>query len=204
LNNVRLPNKNLLDLGGMPLLNWAIKSVDCLKDVDNYIWCSKPSIVKSVISDKVRFMRRPKTLDEDNVLGEDIYRSFASRVEADAYLLYHVTSPLMKLKYLREAVDAVTQKGYDSAFSVFPVQTFCWFGGKPLNFQLGAMPRTQDLKPVQQLTSGFFLFTREVIMQGGCRIGQKPKAIEVDYPSSIDIDYKIDYDIARLLVEAAA
>jgi len=184
----------------MPLLNWAIKSVDCLKDVDNYIWCSKPSIVKSVISDKVRLMRRPKTLDEDNVLGEDIYRSFVSRVEADAYLLYHVTSPLMKLKYLREAVDAVTQKGYDSAFSVFPVQTFCWYKDRPVNFHPGKLPRTQDLEPVYRLTSGFFLFTREVILQGGSRIGQRPKAIEVDQASAIDIDYFEDLQQARALI----
>lgn len=200
LNNVRLPNKNLRDLGGMPLLNWAIKSVDAVKDVDNYIWCSKPSIVKSVISQKVRFLRRPKSLDEDNVLGEDIYRSFVSRVEADAYLLYHVTSPLMKPKFIREAIDAVVKKGYDSAFSVYPVQTFCWYKGRPVNFEAGKLPRTQDLEPVYRLTSGFFLFTREVLMQGGSRIGHNPKEIVVDEASAIDIDYFEDLQQARALI----
>lgn len=200
LNNVRLPNKNLRDLGGMPLLNWAIKSVDAVKDVDNYIWCSKPSVMKSVVSQKVRLMRRPKSLDEDNVLGEDIYRSFVSRVEADAYLLYHVTSPLMKPRFIREAVDAVTKKGYDSAFSVFPIQTFCWYQGKPVNFSTGKLPRTQDLEPVHRLTSGFFLFTREVLLQGGSRIGQRPKEIIVDQPSAIDIDYFEDLQQARALI----
>lgn len=171
-----------------------------MKDVDNYIWCSNQSVLKYVVSDQVRFLKRPKSLDEDDVLGEDIYRSFVSRVEADAYVLYHVTSPLMKPKFLREAVAAVVKQGYDSAFSVYPVQTFCWYKNRPINFDAGKLPRTQDLEPVYRLTSGFFVFTRETLMQGGSRIGQKPKAIVVDQASAVDIDYFEDLQQARQLI----
>jgi CMP-N-acetylneuraminic acid synthetase len=200
LNNTRLPGKNLLPLGKKPLLNWAVEHVDEL-GIDNYVYCSNEQVKTQFTSQKVRFLQRPADLDNDGVLGEDIYRSFAEKVPADVYLLYHVTSPLMASRYYQMGIDAVIRKGYDSAFSVAEVKTFCLFQGRPLNFREGTkLPRTQDLEPVHQITSGFFVYTHEVLHKLGCRIGRNPMAVVVDEHAAIDIDYKLDYDVARLIV----
>ena len=200
LNNTRLPGKNLLLLDNKPLLWWAIEHVDKL-GIPNYVYCSDDGIIDHIKDiPGAQFLRRPPELDSDNILGEDIYRAFAEAVEADVYLLYHVTSPLMHPKYYNRGVNAVTQEGHDSAFSVAEVKTFCLYRGQALNFRPGTnLPKTQDLEPVLQLTSGFFVYTREVLMKLGCRIGNNPLPIVVDDEAAIDIDYRLDYDVSRLI-----
>lgn len=45
-------------------------------------------------------------------------------------------------------------------------------------------------------TSGFYIYKRQVINQMKRRIGDSPFIVEVDEIESIDIDEKIDFEIA--------
>lgn len=200
LNNQRLPGKNLLPLGGKPLCRHILETLTNIKLIDeSYVYCSDEEIRK-YIPNGIRFLKRDKKLDGDKVKGAEIYRSFISEVDADYYLLLHATSPFTGAKTISNAVDAVRCGNYDSAFSAERIQTFAWFKGKPINYCLDNVPRTQDIEPIWVETSGFYLFSKDMFLRHNRRIGDAPYIAEVSGLEAIDIDEKKDYELAQRML----
>lgn len=200
LSNQRLPGKNLLPLGGKPMCRRIFETLLEVRGLDEVVaYCSDDALVP-YLPEGVRFLRRPAALDGDLVKGAEIYSSFLSDVEADAYVLSHATSPFIRPESIQRAVDALRSDGYDSAFAAQRVQTFAWFHGEPLNYSLDDVPRTQDIEPVWVETSAFYAFRREVFERGGRRIGDSPLIVEVDGMEAVDVDEPADYELARRMI----
>lgn len=68
-----------------------------------------------------------------------------------------------------------------------------WKDGKPFNYELNAIPRTQDLPPLYEETSGFYIYKKNVMTKLNRGIGNNPFIVEVDEIESIDIDEKEDF-----------
>lgn len=201
LNSQRLPHKNLLPLAGHPLcwhiLNTLLK-VKMINEV--YVYCSDASII-DCIPQGVFFKQRNAALDADHVKGFDIYKSFIDEVDADVYVLAHTTSPFIGAPSIENSLSHVLSEKYDSAFSAKKIQTFAWYKGTPINYDLDDVPRTQDLEPIWVETSGFFIFRKEVFTKYHRRIGFVPFIQEVSGAEAIDIDEKQDYELAQRCVE---
>ncbi|MDR7239969.1 acylneuraminate cytidylyltransferase family protein [Neobacillus drentensis] len=196
LNSQRLPNKNLLRLGDKPLSWYIFDSLLKVKNIDEvYVFCSDEEIIK-YLPEGVRFLKRDKYLDGDLVKGSEIYKSFIELIDSDTYILAHTTSPFLASTTIEYALSKVLFSSYDSALSVQKKQTFAWFDGKPLNYELNNIPRTQEIAPVYIETSGFFIFKRNIFADYGRRIGFNPYLQEVDDIEAIDIDTKEDYEFA--------
>ena len=199
LNSQRLPNKNILPVAGHPLCWHILDTLSRTKGIDEvYVFCSDEGI-KDYIPDKVKFLKRDKQLDGDLVKGFDIYDAFIKEVNADIYILAHTTSPFIKRETVESALDKMIDSDYDSAFSAQRVQTFAWYKGKPINYDLNDVPRTQDMEPIYVETSGFFMFRKEIFTEKRRRIGFKPYIQEVDSVEAVDIDTKEDYEFALLI-----
>ena len=196
LNSQRLPCKNIKPLNGRPMLNYAIDTVNSLNSIDNYIFCSDPKVMDYVESSNVEFLQRDTSLDSDNTLGSEIYDAFIKQIDADAYILYHATSPLLEKKYYEQGIHSINM-GMSSAFTVFRHQTFAWYRRMPLNFDIEIHPRTQDLNPIMTETSGFYMFRKEIWDWHKRRIGPSPDLVEVDFWSSVDIDYQWQFDLCE-------
>jgi CMP-N-acetylneuraminic acid synthetase len=194
----RLPGKNFLPLKGKPLCRYIFETLLQSKKIDEtYVYCSNEKIKES-IPKEVIFKKRPESLDKNEIKGIDIYKSFVNEVDADWYVLAHATSPFLKTNSVDSALEKILKEGYDSAFSVKRVQTFCWHNGKPLNYELDNVVRTQNIKPIYIETSGFYIFTKKLIKINR-RIGDKPWMQEVDSVEAIDIDEEKDYELAKRL-----
>ena len=74
--------------------------------------------------------------------------------------------------------------------------------GRPINYDLNDVPRTQDLEPIWVETSAFFIFMKEIFTVHNRRIGFKPYIQMVSGMEAIDIDEKKDYEMACRFVEA--
>lgn len=200
LNNQRLPGKNLLPLGGKPLCNHILDTLTKVDGIDaSYVYCSDEAI-KEYIPQGITFLKRDKKLDGNEVKGAEIYSSFIHDVDADYYLLLHATSPFTSAETVFAAVRAVRSGQYDSAFSAERIQTFAWYKGKPINYDLNDVPRTQDIEPVWVETSGFYLFSKELFLNQNRRIGDRPYIAEVSGLEAIDIDEKKDYELAQRML----
>lgn len=200
LNNERFPGKNLKEFSdGTPLIGAVLKKLIILKDEgvldDIYVYCSKEEIIP-YLPDGVLFQKRPDYLDDKMIRGRSIYEEFVKTIEADVYLLEHVTTPLVSVKHIKECITRVQSGEYESSFTGKKVQTFFWKDGIPMNFDLNNPPRTQDMNPLYIETTSTYVFTRESFMKNHSRTSQFPYICEVSEIEAVDIDYKEDFEIA--------
>lgn len=142
LNSKRVVGKNLKMLGDKPLMCYVLETLTKVKGVDEvYCYCSNEDVIK-FLPEGVKFLKRPDFLDRDETLGKEIYEEFTKTVDADVYILAHTTSPFMKIDTFENALNKVVNEDYDSAFSAEKIQTFAWYKGKTLNYDLKEIPRT--------------------------------------------------------------
>ena len=201
LNSKRVVGKNLKMLGNKPLLCYILDTLVNVKRIDEvYVYCSSEEIIK-YLPQGVKFLKRPESLDRDETLGKEIYEEFTKTIDADVYVLAHTTAPFMKVTTVENALSKILDEGYDSAFSAEKIQTFAWFNGKTLNYDLKEIPRTQTIEPVYVETSAFFMFKREIWKVHKQRIGFNPYFAIVDKIEGVDIDWPEDFEFAEKILE---
>lgn len=201
LNSKRVVGKNLKKLGEKPLLQYILETLVKVQGLDEiYVYCSQESIIP-YLPKGVKFLKRDTSLDSDETLGKEIYEAFVKDVQADVYMLAHTTSPFVKPGTIEKALKAVTSDKHDSAFSAQKIQTFTWFNGKPLNYSLKDIPRTQTIEPIYVETSAFYIFRREVWTELNQRIGNNPYMALTDTIESVDIDNPEDFEFASTIIE---
>jgi len=198
LNNERLPNKNIISFkNGKPLVHYIFETALRVSNVDEvYCFCSQDKI-KDYIPVKVKFLKRPEWLDSNTATATNFVCEFAKRVKADIYILLHCTAPFLSTSTIYSGIEAIKSGKYDSAISVSKHNDFLWINNKP-NYDITNIPRTQDLDPFYTETNGMYVFKREVVLNER-RIGDSPYLIEVDSIEAIDIDEKIDFEIAEAI-----
>ena len=126
----------------------------------------------------------------------EVLQAFAREIPSDIYVMTHTTAPFIKSSSIKKGLEAVLSGDFDSSFAVKKLQDFLWKDGRPFNYELDNIPRTQDLPPLFEETSGFYIYKSNIITNLNRRIGQKPFLVEVSEIESIDIDEPEDFKIA--------
>ena len=200
LINERCPGKNTRMLGGKPLLQHELDSLKQTGLCENiYVYCSDDAVVP-FLPDGVTFLKRPEVLDLPTSNFSQIFESFMNDVDADIYVYAHATAPFITVETMKQCIEAVKTEEFDSAFCAIKLQDYLWQDGEPLNFDASNLPRTQDLKPIYQETSGVYVFTKAVYENYKRRVGRKPFIKEVTFKEAVDIDNPEDFELAEVLV----
>ena len=163
------------------------------------VFCSSEDVIP-FLPDGVRFVKRPDYLDLPASNFTQIFTCFMEQNDADIYVYAHATAPFISIDTMKQCIEAVQSGEYDSAFCAIKLQDYLWQDGEPLNFNAENLPRTQDLKPIYQETSGVYVFTKEVFELYHRRIGKKPFIKEVSFKESVDIDNPEDFNLAEAMV----
>lgn len=201
LHSQRLPQKNILPIAGHPLCWHLCNTLTHVKKINEiYVYCSDEAVLQ-YLPEGVIFKQRDRKLDADDVKGFDIYSSFISEIDADIYVLAHTTSPFIKISSIENALSHILSGENDSAFSAERIQTFAWYKGEPINYDLGDVPRTQDMEAVWVETSAFYMFKKDIFQKYKRRIGFHPYIQEVSGAEAIDIDEMQDYILACNMAE---
>ncbi len=201
MNNERLPGKNTKNLGSKPLLQYELDNLAKTNLVDEIdVFCSSEEIVE-YLPESVTFVKRSKELDLPTSNFTQIFEAFMNEKDADIYVYAHATAPFITVDTMKECIEAVQSGKYDSAFCAIKLQDYLWKDGEPLNFDASNVPRTQDLEPIYQETSGVYVFTKEVFEKYHRRIGKKPFIKEVSFKEAVDIDEADDFELAEVLVD---
>lgn len=200
LHNERCPGKNTRILGTKPLLQWELDSLKATGLCDSInVFCSSEEVVP-FIPEGVNFVKRPEYLDLPTSNFTQIFEAFMEEYDADIYVYAHATAPYITIETMKQCIEAVKSGKYDSAFCAVKIQNYLWQDGEPLNFDASNLPRTQDLKPIYQETSGVYAYTKEAFLKYHRRIGKKPFIKEVSFKEAVDIDNPEDFDLAEALV----
>ena len=201
MNSERVPHKNIQQIGSKPLCYHILDTALKVKEINRVcVYCSNEDIVKYV-PPGAEFLKREAWLDGNEIRAKDTYTAFVNDVEADIYIAMCTTSPFTQGKTIENALQKVLYEGYDSAFTAKRMQTFAWYKGNPINYDINYVPRTQDMEPVYVETSAFFIFTKELWIKHGRRIGFHPYIQEVGEIESVDIDTMEDLEFEKILAD---
>ena len=205
LNNQRLPGKNTMILNKRPMCDYLFETISKIETIDEkYIYCSDETIKPYITpyeNKGLKFLKRDVYLDGFQVKGLEIIDRFIKDVDADIYVLTHVTQPFTKAESIKNALEKVISGEYDSAFSAVVLQDYMWMNGKPFNYDMKNIVRTQDLAPIYMETGAFFIFRKEVFTELGQRIGNKPYIYEIDQFEAVDVDTAEDFEFAKTVAE---
>lgn len=197
LNNRRLPQKNTKPFtNGKPLCYYILSTLLEVDGIDEvYVYCSNPDI-QEFIPSNVKYIQRSESLDQDTTSMTEVLNCFTKEVPADIYVMTHTTAPFISKESISKGLNAVKSNEYDSSFAAKKLQDFLWKDGKPFNYELDNIPRTQDLPALYEETSGFYIYKHDVMAKLHRRIGDKPYIVEVGEIEAVDIDEAEDFIIA--------
>lgn len=207
-NSERVPNKNLKDFNGKPLYHWALSTLLASKYIDEVIINTDSDKIaedSKQFGDKVKIVVRPEEIRGDFVPMNTIIGYDLSQTDGKIYLQTHSTNPLLKTESIDGAIKKMLEftedNQYDSIFSVTKLQTRLYKkDGSALNHNPKELLRTQDLEPLFEENSNFYVFTKESFKNADDkRIGIKPFMFETDKIESVDIDEPADFIIAETL-----
>jgi CMP-N-acetylneuraminic acid synthetase len=201
LKNERCPGKNTRMLGNKPLLQYELESLKATGLCYSInVYCSDEAVIP-FLPKGVNFVLRPQFLDLPNSNFTQIFENFSSNIKAEIYVYAHATAPFITVETMKQCINAVLSGEYDSAFCAVKIQDYLWKDGNPINFDATNVPRTQDLDPIYQETSGVYVFTKAVFEKCHRRIGLKPFIKKVSFKEAVDIDNPEDFELAELMLK---
>ena len=205
-NSERVPNKNMRLFAGSPLYHTIMRNLLKSKYVEEVAINTDSNDIAADACEhfkRVRIIKRPLEIQGDTVSMNRIIRHDLNHLEGEHFLQTHSTSPLVHVETIDKAIKAYFNglDRYDSLFSVTRWQTrLYWKDGKPVNHDPGILLRTQDLPPIFEENSNFYIFSKTSFQNvGEKRIGLRPQMFEVDKFESVDIDDPQDFHLAEIL-----
>ena len=200
----RIPQKNTRLFNDYPLFYYIIDTLQSSNLIRSIIIDTDSSHIEKEanrVFSKVRIIIRPEHLQGDHVSMNEIIAYDISQIDGEHFLQTHCTNPLLTISTLDHAIHEYfhSLEDYDSLFSVTPFQSRFYFeSGKPINHDPSELLRTQDLAPLYEENSNFYIFSKQSFQTAGNnRIGNKPKMFPMNPLEAIDIDEEEDFQLAQ-------
>ena len=202
----RVPGKNYRPLAGKPLYQHIIETLLSVPEITTIMVDTDSAPVMDGLRanfPQVKIIQRPENLRAPEIPMNEILAYDTAQVAADFYLQTHSTNPLLKA----ETISAAVQKflgaypAFDSMFSVTRIQTRLWDSlTRAINHNPAILLQTQDLPPVFEENSCFYLFTRQNLLAKRNRLGERPLMFEISRQEAVDIDEEFDFQIADMMI----
>lgn len=153
MGSQRLKQKNLREIGGVPIISRAIRK--CLAaDVFDEVWVNSEhtAFEEIAIGEGVGFHRRPEELANNQATSEQFVAEFLEKHECDFVVQVHSIAPLLTVGDIRAFVGALRTSELDCQLSADVVQIECAYKGEPVNFTFDEKTNSQDIEPVYRLS----------------------------------------------------
>ena len=152
-------------------------------------------------ADKMGFhvLERKPELAQNTANGNDLLvYHYNLCPEYDYYFQLFATAPYLQPETIQECVNRLTaSEVYDSVFTATKNHGFYWLNGTPINYRPGILPRSQDMLPVVEESTGLYGIKKESLEKYRCRIGRKPYIYSVSKFEAVDINTEEDLKIAE-------
>lgn len=201
----RLPNKNILLLGDIPLIIHSILFAQQHKNIIDEIYVSTDNAEIKQIANSygVKVIDRPDSLSSDLEPTVSALKHVLESIEVvvETVVLLQPTNPLRPQNLLNDAYDAFLNGQYDSLMTVTRNQQK--FGKIfnnifiPFNYEIGQ--RSQDLEPLYFENGLLYIMKASLILEDKI-LSENNFPFIVDHPFAyVDIDTKEDFEYASYL-----
>ena len=204
----RLPQKNILPLGGIHLIAHSIlyakKFSHLISEI--YVSTNDTQIAKVAIEYGAEVIERPEAISGDqSPTSETLQHAvLEARHEPDAVILLQPTNPIRPDSLLEDALSVFNEKQCDSLLTVSLFQEKlgkiagdCF---EPFNYEFGQ--RSQDLEPLYQ-ENGLLYITKTAFIKEGIILADRNYSYIVDanFPL-VDIDTEKDFNYAKFILKS--
>lgn len=199
-NSERVPGKNFRVLNGRKLYEYIIEhamQADCFDDI--YVDTNSEEIKEYVLAKGLHVIERKPELAQNTANGNDLLvYHYLQYPQYDFYFQLFATAPFLQPKSIRACFDRlVNAAGYDSCLTVVENHGFYWLNNNPINYRPCILPRSQDMIPVVEETTGLYGMTKEALEKYRCRVGAQPYLHPVSKFEAVDINTEEDLKIAE-------
>lgn len=204
-NSERIQGKNLRILNGKPLYRYLcehVREAEVFDDV--YIDTNSAEISEYARTMGFEVIERLPELAQNTANGNDLLvHHFELHPDYDYYFQLFVTAPYMKPETICACWEKLTCSAvYDSCFTATENHSYYWLAGNPMNYRPGILPRSQDMVPVIEETTGLYGITGEALRKYHCRIGCRLYVHIVSKFEAVDINTEEDWEIAEYVGKA--
>ena len=207
-----IPNKNIKNFCGLPLIAWSILQAKNVKGV-NDVWLSSDD--KKILSIAKKFgakiIPRPKKLSSSTSSSDDGYLHAISFIEKNFYIpdiiiALQATSPIRESKDIELALKKFKMEKYDSLFSSCRAEDLLlWKKSKnnlkSINYNFQKRPRRQDFKDNFIENGSFYIFTPNLIRKFQNRLGGKIGTYIMASWKLFELDEPSDYKFCELIMK---
>ena len=209
-----IPRKNLADLAGKPLVAHTIAQAQAAERVTQVYVSSEDAEIRevaagygaSVIERPDEFIHDNSIQEVDRLLKWTVLELESQGHEIDIVVLLYATSPLREVATIDAAVRMVAEEGYDSVLSLYEDTTYLWkLAGDtatPTNYDPATRgPRQKENWNQWAENKAVYAFTRDLLVETGCRLGGKIGYVEMPKWRSVDVDKQDDLELVRALYQ---
>jgi len=207
-----IPDKNIIDFCGKPLIAWTIQN--CIEGGIDETYVSSDSKKILSISSKygAKKILRPNNISNDKSTSESAWLHALDFIEKETNTKYdwvlapQVTSPLRTSDDIKKGIVKAKENLYDSLFSCsIAGDLFYWHkkknGFESINYDWKKRLQKQDF-PDQYIENGsFYLFKPKVLRNNNNRFGGKIGIVKMDFWQTFEIDYLEDLRICQALMK---
>ncbi len=196
----RLPNKNISDLGGKPLLCWTLEAA-LDSNVFDDVYVSTDSYIIGEIANE--WARMPVVLDRSPSLAEDdtpmlsVVLDVANHVPCDLIFLLQPTSPFRTAQDIINVYDQMMASQGDAVVSVTDATS-------DMVFQVGHANRMRPRHDIVVPNGAIYAISTEALLRGEDWYSGVSYVYRMPKDRSLDIDTEVDLELARMMLARKA
>lgn len=199
-NSERVTGKNLRVLNGSKLYQHIFRHIKEAGVFDEiYVDTNSEEVAEYASGLDFQVIERLPDLAANTANGNDLLLYHLSlHPEYDYYFQAFATAPFLQPETIGSCFRKLTESNiYDSCFTATENHGFYWLAGNPVNYRPGILPRSQDMLPVIEETTGLYGIKKDALAKYHCRIGSHPYIQIVSKFEAVDINTKEDFELAE-------
>lgn len=201
-NSERILGKNFKMLNGKKLYQYICEhAMEASVFDDIYIDTNSEEIAAYAKEQGFFVIDRKPELAKNTANGNDLLvYHFQHYPQYEYYFQLFATAPYLQPGTIRSCFEQLTAtEEWDSCFTATKNQGFYWLGETPVNYRPEILPRSQDMLPVIEETTGLYGISKVALERYRCRIGRKPYIHVVSKFEAVDINTQEDWQMAEYI-----
>ena len=203
-----IPKKNMVELGGVPLISHTFNQVRLVESIDHIcVSTDDPNILHYSLSQNIPVITRPSHLAMDTSKTEEaLIHSLLVLEEAGKYFDYVIvlepTSPFRTISTIKRCMHIIIDSRSNSLLTVKSTTNNIGevINGLFVPIKKGQPRRRQDRRPYYIETSTVYVCSVSYLKEHGTLVSDQWSTVIVEHPESVDINTHKDLDYARYLM----
>ena len=206
-----IPNKNLKNFKGKPLIQWSIEQALKSEYIDRVIVSTDDEEIADIskeIGAEIPFIRPDFLATDSSPIIDTVIYTLDKLKEINDVILMQPTSPLRRVSDIEKIIRLRTDNGRNSAVSVKEISEHPeWMISIKQNNLLNYIPknnskkRRQDLPKLHILNGSLYLSNRDHLYENLSFISNETTPYVMKKEFSVDIDNELDWEYAEFIYD---